>query len=65
METLKKLLSALLKATAVLASSITAGVIIASLVKFLLVKIPGVTLAVLCALLIGFASYMFLRDENL
>lgn len=65
METLKKLLSALLKATVMLASSITAGVIIASLVKFLLVRIPGVTLAVLCALLIGFASYMFLRDENL
>lgn len=65
METLKKLLLALLKATVMLASSITAGVIIASLAKFLLVKILGVTFAVLCALLIGFASYMFLRDENL
>lgn len=64
MKTLKKVLSALLKATVMLASGITAGVIIVSLVKFLLVKIPGVTLAVLCALLIGFTSYMFLRDEN-
>ena len=64
MKTFKKVLSALLKATVMLASGITAGVIIVSLVKFLLVKIPGVTLAVLCALLIGFTSYMFLRDEN-
>lgn len=65
MKTLKKILSALLKATVTLAGSIIAGVIIMSLVKFLLVKIPGVALAVLCALLIGFASFMFLRDENL
>ena len=48
-----------------LASGLIAGVIIVSLVKFLFAKIPGVTLVVLCALLIGFASYMFLRDENL
>lgn len=65
MKTFKKVLSALLKATAMLASGLIAGVIIVSLVKFLFAKIPGVTLVVLCALLIGFASYMFLRDENL
>lgn len=64
METLKEILSALLKAVAVMLAAIIAGVVVGSTVKFLLMKAPGVTLTVLCSLIIGFSTYMFLRDRH-
>ena len=60
MKSLKEVLSALLKAVAVLLAVIIVGAIIAFAVKFTLMKAPVVTLAVLCALMIGFFTYMFL-----